>query len=123
MRASLLIVTLAGCAAAGGSAQEELARELSGRAAGAAQACVDGSQSGSLQAVDRGTVVLRSSDAVWVNRLAVSCPGLGPMGTLIVERFSGRYCRGDHFRAIEAGASTPGPICVLGDFTPYREPR
>jgi hypothetical protein len=55
-----------------------------------------------------------------VSRLRAECPGLQPLDTLIVEVHGGRYCRNDQFRAVETGASIPGPICLLGDFVPYR---
>jgi hypothetical protein len=123
MRILTLLLVLAGCAAVDGSAQEDLARELAGRPAGAAQNCVSANQSQSLQAVDRSTIVLRAADAIWVSRLRAACPGLRPMSTIIVESFTGQYCRGDRFRAIEAGSSSPGLTCVLAEFVPYRAPR
>jgi hypothetical protein len=65
--------------------------------------------------------VLRRGDTVWVNRLEGHCPGLRPLNTLVVEpSLGGQYCRNDRVRAIEPGSSIPGPICPLGDFTPYR---
>lgn len=118
-----IVLVAGGCAAVDDNAQEDLARELAGRPAGAAQNCVSANQSQSLQAVDRSTVVLRSADAIWVNRLGRNCPGLRPMSTIIVEGFAGQFCRGDRFRAIEAGSSSPGPTCVLAQFVPYRAPR
>jgi hypothetical protein len=123
MRVLTLLAVLAGCAAVDRSGQEELARELSGRAAGATQQCVDTSESGTPVAVDRRTVVLRTADAVWVNRLAADCQGLTPMSTIIAESFAGRYCRNDRIRAVEAGSSTPGPRCRLGAWTPYHTAR
>ena len=123
MRILTLLLVLAGCAAVDGSAQEDLARELAGRPAGAAQNCVSANQSGSLQAVDRSTIVLRAADAIWVSRLRGACPGLRPMSTIIVDSFAGQYCRGDRFRSIEAGSSSPGATCLLAEFVPYRAPR
>lgn len=123
MRTVALLLMLVGCAAVDESGQEDLARELADRPAGAAQNCVSANQSQSLQAVDRSTVVLRTSDAIWVNRLRANCPALRPMSTIIVEGFAGQYCRGDRFRAVEAGSSSPGPTCVLAEFVPYRARR
>ena len=123
MRVLALLLVLGGCAAVDDSAQEDLTRELAGRAAGAAQNCISANQNQAFQAVDRSTLVLRASDAIWVNRLGGNCPGLRPMSTIIVETFSGQYCRGDRFRTIEAGSSIPGATCVLAEFVPYRAPR
>lgn len=122
MRALPLLLAIAACAALPEARDSRLARELEGRVAGEPQPCVSAGQSQSLQAVDRRTIVLRTSEAVWVNRLAGECPGLSPMSTLVVETFSGRYCRGDRVRGVEAGASIPGPSCPLADFVPYRLP-
>ncbi|MDP8995294.1 MAG: hypothetical protein M3N07_10020 [Pseudomonadota bacterium] len=127
MRALILPLALAGCMAAddalGDTAREELDRELAGRVAGAPQDCVPQVQAQSLRVVDSRTVVYRGLDAIWVNRLRAACPGLRPTSTLIVEPFGDRYCRGDRIRGIEPGGSIPGPICVLGAFTPYRPAR
>ena len=122
MRSLALLLLVAACAAVPEARDSRLARELEGRVAGEPEACVSANQSQSLQAVDRRTIVLRTSDTLWVNRLAGECPGLSPMSTLVVETFSGRYCRGDRVRGIEAGGSIPGPSCPLGDFVPYRLP-
>jgi len=120
MRVLSLLVALAGCAAVNGSARQDLERELSGRTAGASQECLETNQSGSPVAVDRQTVVLRTADAVWVNRLEAPCPALQPTSTIVAESFNGRYCRNDRGRGLEPGSSTPGPLCRLGAWTPYR---
>ena len=129
MRHLLLSFVLAGCAAAtsaGREADEEavLDRELAGRAAGEPQSCIPWRSTQSLQAAGRGRLVYRDGDTLWVNRPTVECRGLEPTDTLVVEMRGGsRYCRGDRVRAIEPGTSVAGPVCVLGDFTPYRRSR
>lgn len=115
----LPLLLLAACAT--GSAREaDLSRELAGRSAGAPQNCVPASAGDSLVARDSRTLVYRRGDTLWVNRLAAACPGLNPMSTLIVDLHGSQYCRGDPVRAVEPGQSIPGPICVLGGFTPWR---
>lgn len=121
MRALPLLFAAGACAVIPEARDTSLARELEGRIAGEPQACVS-AQTQSLQAVDRRTLVLRASDALWVNRLPAECPGLTPLSTLIVESFSGQYCRGDRVRGVEAGRSISGPSCPLADFVPYRRP-
>ena len=124
MRLLPLLLVTAGCAATGTDApsrdQQALARELEGRNAGAAQACVPVRQAQSLQIVDRQTIAYRDFDTVWVNRLDAPCPGMRPMSTLVVEAHGSQYCRGDRVRAVETQSSIPGPYCVLRDFVPYR---
>lgn len=123
MRALLLLLLgMAGCASSGDTPQTRLSRELAGRIAGEPQACVPVHQNHALQAVDDRTIVYRTPQAVWVNRLAATCSGLRPISTLIVDTFSGRFCRGDLVRGLEAGSAIPGPTCALGDFVPWRRP-
>src|SRR5688500_9080899 len=122
MRAPLLLLAVAGCASLGGSAQQELARERAGLTAGPARNCISASQSQSLQAVDRQTIVLRSAGTVWVSRLGADCPGLSPTSTLVVERNSGQYCRHDRVTPIEPGSAVAGASCALAEFVPYRRP-
>ena len=122
MRALLLAIAVTGCAVPRAVAddRDELAAYTAGRTAGEPQRCVPIiNSSDGLRAVDRRTVVYRSGDTNWVNRLEHDCPGLRPLATLIVEPIGNRYCRGDHVRALEAGGA-PRPVCVLGSFTPYR---
>ena len=122
MRALVPLLLLGGCAAAPHAAGngDALARELSGRSAGAPQACVARTEGRTLHAVDRRTLVYRTGDTVWVNRLGGDCPGLGPLSTLIIEPAGARFCRGDRVSGLEPGATIPGPACVLRDFVPYR---
>jgi hypothetical protein len=123
MRGLILILLLAGCAAlprdrTGG---DSLERELAGRRAGDARACVSAGPQQYLVVARRRAVVLRRGDTVWVNRLSDSCPGMDMFGTLIVDVHGGQYCRGDRVRSLSAGSSIPGPACILGAFVPYRK--
>lgn len=126
MRALILAIVLSGCVTGSELAEgdeAELARELEGRVAGAPQSCVSVTPSEALTIVSADTLVLRRAGTIWVNRLHGDCPGLRPLHTLIVQPgLSGQYCRNDRVRAIEPGSSIAGPICPLGDFTPYRRP-
>lgn len=119
--AFLVLPLLAGCALGERrlSGEEELARELAGRLAGRPQSCIPAMADRGLVPVDRQTLVSRQGGRVWVNRLRSECPGISPHGTLVVETFSGQYCRGDRVRGLEPGGSIPGPSCVLGEFVPY----
>jgi hypothetical protein len=123
-RSLLLLIPLAGCAAAtdpsGG--EGELVRELAGRIAGEPQRCISLMPQQGLTIEDRRTVVHRGGNVIWVNRLERDCPGFGPMKTLIVEAHGSQYCRGDRVRAMEPGLGIPGPVCPLADFVPYRRP-
>jgi hypothetical protein len=116
----------AGCAATDGREtasrdREALERQLAGRVAGAPQACVTRREGESLRAIDRRTIVYDGGREIWVNRLEADCPGMRPDSILIVEPFGDRYCRLDRIRALDRGSAIPGPICPLGNWTPYRQ--
>jgi hypothetical protein len=122
MRTLILLPLLAGCAAGanGSTAEDELAAAITGRQAGPPQACVSASGGQTFRVVDSRTIIFRAGDTVWVNRLRSACPGVRPLSTLIVEAHGSEYCSGDHVSGLEPGGLIPGPICLLGDFTPYR---
>jgi len=118
--ALLLAIVLTNCTrpiAPGGAV---LAHELAGYTAGAPQSCVLTFSSHSLRAIDSSTLAYGSRDTIYVNYLGGHCPALSPFNTLIVDAQPGRYCRGDRVRGLEPGALIPGPVCILGDWVPYR---
>jgi hypothetical protein len=117
------LIALAGCVTPEATAehQSELASYTAGRVAGQPRRCIPiTSQSEGLRAVDGQTLVYRSGNTNWVNRLQHDCPGLRPLATLIVDSIGNRYCSGDPVRPIEAGSRTARSVCVLGAFTPFR---
>jgi hypothetical protein len=124
MRLLPLLLLLAPACAAGGGApsggETGLARELVGRSPGEPRDCVSASPGSSLVARGPQILVFERGDTVWVNRLRAECPGLEETSQLIIEVQGSQYCRGDRFRAREPGLSIPGPVCVLGSFTPHR---
>lgn len=121
--ALMLALALGGCAAAGPVGDREsaaLERQLAERVAGEPDRCVSRIGTTALRAVDRRTLVYDVPGALWVNRLRADCPGLRPDSVIVIETSGDGYCRNDRFRTLEAGSSIPGPVCLLGDFTPYR---
>lgn len=121
--ASLLLAAFVmSCAQPGAPARAPISEELAGRVAGAAQTCIPSLSSGSISAVDTGTVAYRSGAVIYLNHLASPCPTIAPLNTLVVDAQQGRYCRGDRVRALEPGATIAGPVCILGDWVPYRKP-
>lgn len=121
--AFMLALALGGCAAAGPIEDRERAaldRQLAERVAGEPDRCVSRIGTTSLRAVDRRTVVYDVPGTLWVNRLRADCPSLRPDSVIVIETSGDGYCRNDRFRTLEAGSSIPGPVRLLGDFTPYR---
>ena len=122
----ILLLALAGCAAAGSFEDRErnaLERNLAGRSAGEPRRCVPAVQGVSLNAVDRRTIVYDTPGTLYVSRLRADCPGLRPDSAIVVEAYGDQYCANDRIRALEPGTTIPGPICLLGEFVPYRRPR
>jgi hypothetical protein len=116
----LPVLLLASACAASTAREADLSTEIEGRRAGNPEDCVSTSTAANLTPRDSRTLVYADGATFWVNRLEAACPGLNAMSTLIVEAQGSRYCRGDRIRAVEPGQSIPGPVCVLGSFTPYR---
>jgi len=123
VRALLALLAVGGCAAAGSLEERErtaLDRDLAERVAGPPERCISTTQGVSLTAVDRRTLVYDTPGTLWVNRLRADCPSLRPDSAIVIEAAGDNYCRLDRIRALEPGTTIPGPICTLGDFTPYR---
>jgi hypothetical protein len=95
--------------------------ELAGRTAGAPRNCVTNDSPSSLRIVDGRTMLYGSGSTVWLNRLAVECPGVDSWNDILVAFPSGsQYCRGDIVKTLDRTSHIPGPSCILGDFIPYR---
>jgi hypothetical protein len=117
-----LALPLAACTAQPAPIGDARTNTLAGRVAGPAQSCVPTQPTRNLQIVDESTLVYGSGGTVYLNHLRAACPGLNPTTTLIFDLHASQYCSGDHFRTIETGSSVPGPVCLLGDWVPYRTP-
>jgi hypothetical protein len=119
-RSALMLPTLAGCAPPRATGGEELAGQLAGRTAGEPRRCVSAAGGQGLSIIAPGAVGYRVGETLWVSRLGPACSGIRPIDTLILEAGGGRPCRGDPVRAVAMGSRIAGPICILGDFVPYR---
>jgi hypothetical protein len=122
MRSPLLLIPLmlTGCAPAGVAGfKDTFAQEVAGRSAGPSQSCISPFGNQNLRVVSPQMVAYGTGTTVYVNRLRAPCPALEPLNTIIVESHGGQYCSGDHIRGIEPGATIPGPVCFLGEWTPY----
>ncbi len=122
MRRTLLsfALPLAACTAQPAPIGAARTSELTGRVAGPAQSCVPTQPTRNLQIVDDSALIYGSGRTLYLNHLRAACPGLNPTTTLIFDLHASEYCSGDHFRTIETGSSVPGPVCLLGDWVPYR---
>lgn len=123
MRLLPLLLLPSACAAATdapSSGERGLERELAGRTAGEPENCVAVGTGSGLVPRGRQALVHERGDTIWVNRLRSECPGLDGTSQIVIDLHGSRYCRGDRFRTRHSSESIPGPVCVLGSFTPYR---
>lgn len=111
----------AGCTQPAPHPGASLALETGGRVAGPAQSCIATQAPLGLRVIDPQTIAFGEGTTIYVNHLGRPCPGIDRGTTLIVEpRTAGQYCRGDHVRGRDMGAIISGPVCILGDWVPYR---
>jgi hypothetical protein len=124
MRSSLLLVAAAvvGCAPQESAPgfKDTFAQEVAGRTPGQGQRCISPLGKENIRIVNPQTVAYGFGRTIYVNRLRAPCSSLEPNNTTIIESHGGQYCSGDHVRGLEPGAAIPGPVCFLGDWTPYR---
>lgn len=109
-----------GCAPAQPAAAPAAIPELAGRTAGTPQSCIPIDQSTSLRIVNKNTVLYGSGGTIWVNHLRTECPGADRAQFLVAEPTGSQYCSGDQVQSLDPLTRIPGPVCVLGDFVPYR---
>jgi hypothetical protein len=117
-----LAAIVASCVQLSAPTGVSLDQQLAGRAAGPPRSCITAFSNSNLTAIDSSTFVYRSGDSIYVNHPSSPCPGIAPLNTLIVDAQQGHYCRGDRVRALEPGSIIAGPVCILGDWVPYRKP-
>jgi hypothetical protein len=116
----LAAMTLVSCSRPVSAPGSDFAQLTAGRVAGAPQTCISTDQSSGLRAIDEQTLAYGSGRTVYINRLAGPCPGVQPLGTLIIEAQGTQYCRGDRVRGREMGSIIAGPTCILENWVPYR---
>jgi Family of unknown function (DUF6491) len=100
-----------------------LARELKGKVAGEPRSCISNSRNISSIRISDDTLLYRESGrTVYVNKLRGPCPGLTRGDDImVVETFSGQLCSGDLIRLVDRTSGIQGPVCSLGEFTPYKK--
>jgi hypothetical protein len=127
------MASLAACAA--GDAQSSpspmtekqaklLKDNLGGKVAGEPVRCISGSTASNVIRVSDDMLLYRvSGRLVYQNQLRGSCPGLARDSDVIVsEQYGSQLCSGDTIRLVDRMSKIPGPVCILGDFVPYRKP-
>jgi hypothetical protein len=118
----MALVLLASCAPTVLPAgRSNAASDLAGRVAGPPRNCINIPQGEHLIPLDEATLGYRDRKTLWVTHPHGPCRGLEGINTLVFEQSGTQVCRGDHVRVIDRPLTVPGPVCTLGDFTPYRK--
>jgi hypothetical protein len=98
-------------------------RQMTGLTAGEPVRCISNiSQPGIVRISDDLLLYRVSGRLIYQNRLKSPCPGLARDNDVIVTEQSGsQQCSGDLLRLVDRVGGIPGPVCILGDFVPYRK--
>lgn len=101
---------------------EKLAEALVGKVAEAPRSCIDLDEARAGE-VFRDVIVYRTSRALNYVNSTPGCRTFSSDPIFVNKVFGSRLCRGDTVQFVSRSGGIPGPVCVLGDFTPYRTPR
>jgi hypothetical protein len=98
-------------------------KQIAGMTPGESIRCISHSPQANIIRVSDDLLLYRvSGRLVYENRLQSPCPGLARDNDVIVsEQFGSQQCRGDLLRLVDRVGGIPGPVCILGDFVPYRK--
>jgi len=105
-------------------AQQELAKALAGRVAGAPVDCISNFRGRSrMTVIDDWTILFREGDVVYVQSPPGGCSQLGnPTSTLTTRLGSTqRLCAGDINQVVEPTSGIFRGSCAFGPFVPYRK--
>ena len=102
---------------------KQMAKELDGKIPGEPVSCITTTNARDAIRISDDTLLYRvSGNLVYLNKLRSTCPGLARRDDImVVETYSGQYCRGDFIRQVDRFSGIQGPSCSFGDFIPYRK--
>lgn len=100
-----------------------LQKQIGGKVAGPPVNCISSMYNDDIIRVSDDMLLFKiSGRLVYQNRLKSPCPGLSrDRDIMVTEQFGGQQCRGDIIRLVDRVGGIPGPVCILGDFVPYRK--
>jgi hypothetical protein len=100
-----------------------LQKQIGGKVAGPPVNCISSMYNDDIIRVSDDMLLFKiSGRLVYQNRLKSPCPGLSrDRDIMVTEQFGGQQCRGDIIRLVDRVGGIPGPVCILGDFIPYRK--
>jgi hypothetical protein len=100
----------------------EIAKELVGKVAEKPRSCISLDDARSAK-IFTDAIVYRTSRRLTYVNAAKGCSTFDPDPIFVNEVQGSQLCRGDIIRTVSRTGGIPGPVCVLGEFTPYRTPR
>jgi hypothetical protein len=97
--------------------------ELKGKTPGKPVNCVSNFSSNNFIRISDSILLYKGvGRTVYQNNLRSNCPGLArDNDVLVIETFGSNYCSGDLIRLVDRFSGIQGPVCSLGEFTPYRK--
>ena len=125
----LLGATLASCTATPEPArsargEQQFQHLITGKVAGAAQACLPMRPNwGDMVVLDDQTVAFKGGGGrVYVNHLSPGCTGVGLGNALVTKQPGSSLCRGDIATVENLQSRITVGSCTFGEFVPYSRP-
>lgn len=100
----------------------ELAKALEGKIAEKPRVCIPLDEARAAKTYNDAITYRVSRRLTYVNS-AKGCNAFDPDPILITDLRGSQLCRGDIVQIVSRVGGLFGPVCILGDFTPYRTPR
>ena len=126
-----LVPTLLAAAAIAASAsareklapEDQLAKLLDGRVAGAPQDCISLLSARSSQIIDKTAIVYKSGNTYWVNRPRGGAESLDDDDILVTKTTGSQLCSIDTVQLHDRTSHFYSGFVSLGEFVPYRRPK
>jgi len=101
--------------------EEQLAKLLDGRVAGAPKSCITLSRIDSSQIIDKTAIVYRDGSTLWVNRPRSGADSLDEDDVLVTKLTGSQLCSIDTVQLHDRSSHFWRGFVSLGEFVPYRK--
>ena len=103
--------------------EDQLAKLLDGRVAGAPQDCISLLSARSSQIIDKTAIVYKSGNTYWVNRPRGGAESLDDNDILVTKTTGSQLCSIDTVQLHDRTSHFYSGFVSLGEFVPYRRPK
>ena len=100
--------------------EDQLAKLLEGRVAGAPKDCITLSSVDSSQVINKTAIVYRDGGTLWVNRPRSGADSLNDDDVLVTKTTTSQLCSIDTVELHDRSSHMYNGFVSLGEFTPYR---